>query len=86
MYQDGCLDSSGWSPEALSRLLELSSRLSFEEASALGRRFGLLISGSSLELLTRPYAQHCEQAVRDCLSRDRQGSKRALTRLQQRTW
>lgn len=51
----------------MSRLLELSSRLSYEEASHVARRFGLIISGSSLELVTSPYAQHCEQAVAELL-------------------
>lgn len=68
VYADACLDESGWSPEALNRLLELSSRLSYEEASHVARRFGLTISGSSLELLTSPYAQHCEQAVAELLT------------------
>lgn len=67
VYIDACLDESGWSPEALERLLELSSRLPYEEASHLSKRFGLAISSSSLEVLTRPYARSSQQAVRERL-------------------
>jgi len=63
VYYDACLDESGWSPEALKRLVELSSRLPYEESSHLAKLFGLDISGSSLETLTSPYAQSCTQAV-----------------------
>lgn len=71
VYYDACLDESGWSSEALERLLELSSRLPYEEASYLAGRFGLAISGSTLERLTSPYALHCEQAICERLSQAR---------------
>lgn len=61
------MDESGWSPEALERLLELSSRLSYEEAGCLAGRFGLEICSSSLETLTSPYAKACREGVASVL-------------------
>lgn len=68
IYWEAVFDESGWSPEALKRLLELSSRLPYEESSYLAQLFGLGISGSSLETMTSPYAQSCKRAVRTRLA------------------
>ncbi len=67
MYDDACLDESGWSPEALDRLLDTSARLPYEEAAYLATRFGLEVSGSGLERLARPYTAQCREAVAQTL-------------------
>lgn len=71
VYLDASLDESGWSPEALERLLDLSGRLSYEESSYLAKRFGLDISSSYLETLTSPYAQSAQQQVTQLLGQPR---------------
>ena len=70
IYLDACLDESGWSPEALERLLELSSRLSYEESSHLAKRFGLEICSSSLESLTSSYSQTCQKLTHSLLCQE----------------
>jgi hypothetical protein len=55
IYWDGSLDSSGWSPEALERLLDLVIELPYETASTFATRFGLAVSSSGLERLSQPY-------------------------------
>lgn len=67
MYQDACLDESGWSPEALDRLIDTAARLPYEEAATLATRFGLAVSGSSLERLAQPYTAQCRAAVAQTL-------------------
>jgi hypothetical protein len=64
VYHDGSLDNSGWSPEALERLLELVIELPYETASSFARRFGLVSSSSSLERLSQPYLVRCQQQLR----------------------
>ena len=68
MYQDACLDESGWSPEALGRLLDTAARLPFEEAAHLANRFGLTVSSSGLERLAQPYTAQCREVVSQVLS------------------
>ncbi len=60
MYKDAELDASGFSPEALTRLLELAVRLPFEEAVSVATGFGLQTSASELERLSRAYAGECK--------------------------
>jgi hypothetical protein len=54
IFCDGSLDNSGWSPEALERLLDLVCELPYETASYFAQRFGLAISSSGLERLSQP--------------------------------
>jgi hypothetical protein len=68
VYCDGSLDSSGWSPEALERLLDLVSELPYEAASYFAKRFGLAISSSSLERLSQPYLATCQQHIQTTLT------------------
>jgi hypothetical protein len=67
MLMDASLDHSGWTPGALARLLDLSARLPFEEASQVAIGFGLKISSSELERLSHPYRQACRKEVKRCL-------------------
>ena len=67
MYCDGSLDSSGWSPEALKRLLDLVLELPYETASSLAHTFGLAISSSGLERLSQPYLTTCQSQLRTLL-------------------
>lgn len=60
---DASLDGSGWSPEALERLLDLTTRLPFEEAELVARKFDLMVSDSELERLARPYGDTCRAAL-----------------------
>lgn len=64
---DASLDASGWTPEALERLLDLSVRLPFEEAAIVARSFGLKISSSELERLSRAYGDASRTTVQDAL-------------------
>ena len=68
MVLDACLDESGWSPEALDRLLDTAARLPFEEAAYLANRFGLAVSSSGLERLAGPYTAQCREVVTRVLS------------------
>jgi hypothetical protein len=68
VYCDGSLDSSGWSPEALERLLDLVCELPYETASCFATRFGLAISSSSLERLSQPYLSTCQQQIQTILT------------------
>lgn len=61
---DPSLDSSGWTPLALERLLDLAVRLPFEEAAEVARGFGLEISPASLARLSEPYAEACRLETR----------------------
>jgi hypothetical protein len=67
MLVDASLDHSGWTPAALARLLDLSTRLPFEEASQVATSFGLQISSSELERLSHPYRKACREEVKRCL-------------------
>jgi hypothetical protein len=67
IYCDGSLDSSGWSPEALERLLDLVLELPYETASFFAQRFGLAISSSGLERLTKPYLSTCQTQLQTIL-------------------
>lgn len=67
MYVDASLDESGWSPWALAQLLHLVVNHPFEEASDLAARFGLAISSSELERLSKPYLQCCHHSVQKTL-------------------
>lgn len=64
---DASLDSSDWTPWALERLLDLASRLPFEEASIVAGGFGLPVTSAELERLTHAYSQTLEQTIMDCL-------------------
>jgi hypothetical protein len=68
IYCDGSLDNSGWSPEALARLLELVCELPYETASSFATRFGLSVSSSSLERLLHPYLATCQHKIRTRLT------------------
>ena len=46
VFADASLDHSGWTPAPLARLLDLASRLPFEEAAWVATQFGLELSGS----------------------------------------
>lgn len=65
---DASLDASGWSPNALAALLDLSARLPFEEASLVAGNFGLKVSDSELERLTRPMGAATQVAVKERLA------------------
>ncbi|HEV2125402.1 MAG TPA: hypothetical protein VGW38_21850 [Chloroflexota bacterium] len=52
IYLDASLDESGWSPEALVRIVDLGTRLPYEEASLVASRFGLEPSRSLLNALS----------------------------------
>jgi hypothetical protein len=53
----------------LERLLDLSSRLSYEESSHLAKHFGLAISSSGLETITSSYAKQVQQQVKSLLEK-----------------
>jgi hypothetical protein len=63
VYCDSSLDSSGWSPEALERLLDLVGELPYETASSFATKFGLSVSSSSLERLSQPYLATCQKQL-----------------------
>jgi hypothetical protein len=69
MYCDDSLDSSGWSPEALERLLDLVIELPYETASTLAQKFGLVISSSGLERLSQPYLVMCQKQIQTALTK-----------------
>lgn len=69
---DAALDASGWSPGALTALLDLCARLPFEEASVVAHNFGLKVSDSELERLTRPMGAATQTAVREQLTTNAQ--------------
>jgi hypothetical protein len=68
MYVDSSLDQSGWSPWALEQLLHLLVHHPVEEAGDLATRFGLTISGSELDRLSKPYVQSCQSTVQTVLA------------------
>jgi hypothetical protein len=68
IFCDGSLDNSGWSPEALERLLDLVIELPYETASTLAQRFGLAISSSGLERLLQPYLVTCQTQLQTTLT------------------
>jgi hypothetical protein len=68
MFVDASLDQSGWSPWALEQLLYLVVHHPFEEASSLAARFGLSISSSELERLSKPYLQCSRQQIQTTLT------------------
>lgn len=68
MYVDASLDQSGWSPWALEQLLHLVVHYPFEEASDLATRFGLFISSSELERLSKPYLKCTQQNIHASLT------------------
>lgn len=70
MYYDASLDESGWSPDALGCLLDVSARLPYEEACDVVSKFGLDISNSQLAKLTGKYAECCEQQLAEQLVAD----------------
>jgi len=72
MLVDASLDHSGWTPAALARLIDLSTRLPFEEASHVAIGFGLRISSSELERLSHPYRKACREEVKRCLQEQAQ--------------
>lgn len=63
IYLDASLDESGWSPEALVRIVDLGTRLPYEEAAVVARQFGLDLRRSSVDDLTAGCAQACQQGV-----------------------
>lgn len=77
---DASLDSSGWSPKALQRLLDLTVRLPFEEASVVAHNFALKASASELERLAQPYGDSCRSAVTELLLTSKEQSNTAASR------
>jgi len=71
MFVDASLDESGWSPWALEQLLYLVVHHPFEEASVLAARFGLSLSSSELERLSKPYLQCCQQTLQSTLTQEK---------------
>jgi hypothetical protein len=71
MFVDASLDQSGWSPWALEQLLHLVVNHPFEEASDLATRFGLTISSSELERLSKPYLYECQQTLHTALTQEK---------------
>lgn len=64
---DPDLDGSGWTQQALTRLIDMGSRLPFEEASETLSRFGLDISTAQLARLLEQYGNDAEQHVKNSL-------------------
>ncbi len=64
---DASLDASGWLPDVLDALLDLSARVPFAEAETIARKFGRHISSSELERLVKPYGVACSEQVREVL-------------------
>lgn len=85
MYQDAELDASGFSPQALRRLLDLAARLPFEEAASVATGFGLQTSASELERLSCAYAGECKAAVTELLVSDQEGEETGLVAARGRT-
>lgn len=85
MYQDAELDASGFSPQALRRLLDLTARLPFEEAASVATGFGLHTSASELERLSCAYAGECKAAVTELLVSDQEGEETGLVAARGRT-
>jgi hypothetical protein len=67
IYDDASLDESGWSPEALDRLIDLAGRVPYEEASLIAGKFGLVLSRTLVNDLSHAYAKSCQQEVSDRL-------------------
>ena len=63
IYLDATLDESGWSPEALARLVDLGTRLPYEEAAVVAQRFGLDTSRFLLNDLSAACAGSCQNEV-----------------------
>jgi hypothetical protein len=85
MYVDASLDQSGWSPWALEQLLHLITHHPVEEASDLATRFGLTISGSELDRLSKPYVQTCQATLQTTLTslpQDHQQNQESLSQEQ----
>jgi len=60
---DASLDSSGYTPWALERLMELAGRLPYEEAAELAQAFGLGVSPAGLARLHAAYSERLAEAV-----------------------
>lgn len=61
------MDGSGWTQQALTRLIDLGSRLPFEEASETLGHFGLNISHAELARLLEQYGNDADQHVKKSL-------------------
>jgi hypothetical protein len=68
VFCDPSLDASGWTPQALRQLIDLGSRLAYDEAARVASNFGLGISGVELWRTISPYAQACRQGVDETLA------------------
>jgi len=66
-YLDPSLDSSGWSPWCLERLVDLAGRMPMEEASLVAGMFELKISRAEIDRLHTAYGKVVEQAVEEQL-------------------
>lgn len=64
---DPDLDGSGWTEQALSRLIAMGSRMPFKEASHVLSNFGLGISTAELARLIDAYAKDADQHVKNSL-------------------
>jgi hypothetical protein len=67
VFSDPSVDTSGWTPQALRQLIDLGSRLAYDEAATVASNFGLEISGVELWRTLNPYAQACRQEVHETL-------------------
>lgn len=64
---DPDLDGSGWTQQALCRVIDLGLRLPFEEASETLRPFGPPVSSAELARLLEGYGKDAEQHVKNSL-------------------
>lgn len=64
---DPSLDSSGWTEQALTHLLDIAARLPYQEASEVVASFGLNISAAELARLFERYSTDAEQHVNNQL-------------------
>jgi len=64
---DPDLDGSGWTEQALTRLLDMAVRLPYQEASGVVCTYGLSISGAELARLFECYSKDADQHVKNQL-------------------
>ena len=67
IFLDPSLDSSGWTPKALERLIDMAARLPFGESTSVLKGFGYEISSTELERLVNSYAGCCLKQVQNYL-------------------
>lgn len=70
LYFDTSIDSSGWTPYALERLIDVGGRLSFGQSHQILEGFGFELSCAELERTIAPYSESCRTEVEATLSAD----------------